>query len=167
MPWAEQRELEFIDDSTLLDELNYPCDTGYLKDPVWVVRHNAGHLVAAVTYDGHYGMYRFKYLTGGEIPKCLSGLFRVKEDLIKKAKKYLSSLPNTNESISFNKEALEKVIEPKEVEKTLEEIRELKRDPEALNKQKKEAAREAQKLERREKRKAEKKRKRTMFERID
>lgn len=161
MPWAEQREFEFIDDSKILDSLNYPCDTEYLKDPVWVVKHNLGHLVAAVVYDGTYGMFQFKYLTGGEAPKELSGLFRSKQELIDKAKKYLSTI-----TIPFEEEALETPVEEEKVEEVIKEAKELQ-GTEELNKAKEKVVKHQKTLERRAKKKAERKRQRTMFSKVE
>lgn len=130
MPWAEQREFEFIEEPTL-DSLNYPLDTGYLKKPVWIVKHNLGHQVAAVVYDGKFGMYRFTYLTGGVVPSKLDGMYRTKEEIIKKAKAYLSQLPESitkTTQVPFTKEAVEEKLDTEKVEEIVSEAKKVQKD---------------------------------------
>lgn len=171
MPWAEQREPEFIEQTlkSLEDELNYPLDSEYLKNPVWVVRHQIGHQVAAVVYDGKFGMYKFQFLSGGNTPKQLEGLFRTKEEIIKKAKEYLCRLPKTEESVKsvpFNEEAVEATVEPEKAPEIVKEAKELQKSEE-VKKEKTKAIRKVQTQVRRTKKQREKEYKKNLFGKVE
>ena len=170
MPWAEQREPEFVE-ATLKDletALKYPLDSEYLKDPVWVVRDQTASRVAAVVYDGKFGMYKFKFLTGGDTPKKLEGLFRTKEEIIKKAKEYLSFVPEKETDITtipFSKESVEQEIAPKEVKEVLKEANTLK-GTEELAKKRVVAKKQVEKQVRKNKKQREKEYRQNMFSKV-
>lgn len=171
MPWAEQCEPEFVE-TTLKDletALKYPLDSEYLKDPVWVVRDQTASRVAAVVYDGTFGMYRFKFLTGGDIPKKLDGLFRTKEELIKKAKEYLSYVPEKESqiiTIPFSKDSVEETIEPERVEEVIKEAATLK-GTEELQKIKEKAKKQTEKQVRKNKKQRIKEYRANMFGKVE
>lgn len=110
MPWAEQQESEFLEESFT------PYDADYLLKPVWRVKHTTKNLVAAVLYDGTYGMYRFVFLTGGIIPRSLKGLYTDKNVLIAKAKQFLKTRQKGEQFTDF---ALNREVSDEEVKETL------------------------------------------------
>lgn len=171
MPWAEQREPEFIDQTlkSLEDELNYPLDSEYLKNPVWVVRHQIGHQVAAVLYDGKFGMYKFQFLSGGATPKELEGLYRTKEEIIKKAKEYLCRLPEKEEdvkSVPFDSEAIEEQVEPEKATEVVSEAKKLQGTEEVI-KEKTKAIRKVQTKVRQTKKKKEQEYRKNLFGKVE